>query len=83
MQEEKINNPISGYTMLLVMLVLIALTILTFVTLKAPIAIGLIMSNILIAKGFFFINPNGSRVLVLFGDYKGTVKKNGFFWTTL
>ena len=45
MQEEKINNPISGYTMLLVMLVLIALTILTFVTLKAPIAIGLIMSN--------------------------------------
>ena len=67
--------------MLLVMLVLIALTILTFVTLKAPIAIGLIMSNILIAKGFFFINPNGSRVLVLFGDYKGTVKKNGFFWT--
>jgi regulator of protease activity HflC (stomatin/prohibitin superfamily) len=30
--------------------------------------------------GFFFVNPNSSRVLVLFGDYKGTVKKNGFFW---
>lgn len=30
--------------------------------------------------GFFFVNPNGSRVLVLFGTYKGTVKQNGFFW---
>jgi len=30
--------------------------------------------------GFFFVTPNGSRVLVLFGAYKGTVKANGFFW---
>jgi regulator of protease activity HflC (stomatin/prohibitin superfamily) len=30
--------------------------------------------------GFFFINPNSSIVLVLFGDYKGTVKQNGFYW---
>jgi regulator of protease activity HflC (stomatin/prohibitin superfamily) len=30
--------------------------------------------------GFFVVNPNGSMVLVLFGDYKGTVKQNGFFW---
>jgi len=30
--------------------------------------------------GFFFVNPNDSRVLVLFGEYKGTVKSNGFFW---
>ena len=26
------------------------------------------------------VQPNGSRVLVLFGDYVGTVKKNGFYW---
>jgi len=30
--------------------------------------------------GFFFVNPNASIVLVLFGDYKGTVKENGFYW---
>jgi regulator of protease activity HflC (stomatin/prohibitin superfamily) len=36
--------------------------------------------------GFFFlfglilVNPNSSRVLLLFGKYKGTVKKNGLFW---
>lgn len=31
--------------------------------------------------GFFIVEPNGSKVLVLFGTYKGTVKSNGFYWT--
>src|SRR5690242_4323913 len=30
--------------------------------------------------GFFIVEPNGSKVLILFGRYKGTVKDNGFFW---
>lgn len=30
--------------------------------------------------GFVIVNPNESSVLVLFGAYKGTIKKNGFFW---
>lgn len=32
-------------------------------------------------RGFFVVNPNMSRVLVLFGRYKGTARKEGFFWT--
>ncbi|MCI0651121.1 MAG: SPFH domain-containing protein [Planctomycetes bacterium] len=31
--------------------------------------------------GFFIVNPNESRALVLFGRYRGTVRDNGFFWT--
>jgi regulator of protease activity HflC (stomatin/prohibitin superfamily) len=31
--------------------------------------------------GLFIVGPNMSRVLVLFGTYKGTVRKQGFFWT--
>lgn len=31
--------------------------------------------------GFFLVNPNMSRVLVLFGRYRGTVRKEGFYWT--
>jgi len=81
MQEEKINNPISGYTMLLVLFALIVLIIFGFVAIKSPLSGVLILGVLFIAPGFFFVNPNGSRVLVLFGDYKGTVKKNGFFWT--
>lgn len=30
--------------------------------------------------GFLVINPNESVVLVFFGNYVGTIKKNGFFW---
>ena len=42
-------------------------------------AIGILTSFILL-PGFFFVYPNGSRVLTLFGAYKGTVRTNGFFW---
>ncbi|MCC7228939.1 MAG: SPFH domain-containing protein [Fimbriimonadaceae bacterium] len=31
--------------------------------------------------GFFIIEPNGSKVLLLFGKYVGTVKVAGFHWT--
>lgn len=31
--------------------------------------------------GFFIVEPNGSKVLLLFGSYKGTVKTAGFHWT--
>ncbi len=31
--------------------------------------------------GLFIVSPNQSRVLVLFGRYRGTVRKEGFWWT--
>lgn len=34
----------------------------------------------LISGGFFIVEPNGSKVLLLFGSYKGTVKTSGFHW---
>jgi regulator of protease activity HflC (stomatin/prohibitin superfamily) len=30
--------------------------------------------------GFLAIAPNDARVLLLFGDYKGTVRTSGFYW---
>jgi len=30
--------------------------------------------------GFFSLEPNEARVLVLFGQYKGTVRQSGFHW---
>lgn len=30
--------------------------------------------------GFFALQPNEARVLVLFGDYKGVVRESGFYW---
>jgi len=34
-----------------------------------------------LAFGFFIVTPNHSRVLVLFGRYRGTVRTEGFYWT--
>src|SRR5437660_9741094 len=36
--------------------------------------------SILLLVGFFTLQPNEARVLVLFGDYKGTVREPGFHW---
>ena len=35
---------------------------------------------ILLTPGFFALQPNEARMLVLFGDYKGTCKQGGFCW---
>jgi regulator of protease activity HflC (stomatin/prohibitin superfamily) len=34
----------------------------------------------LMMAGFFTLQPNEARVLILFGAYKGTVRESGFFW---
>ena len=40
----------------------------------------LLVVGILLLPGFFTLQPNESRVLVLFGNYRGTVRKGGFHW---
>lgn len=80
MSNEKVTKPQSGYIMLVVILVLIALAIFGSIALRNPIGLALIPVIIILLPGFFIVNPNGSKVLVLFGAYKGTVKENGFFW---
>ncbi|MCK6446122.1 MAG: SPFH domain-containing protein [Planctomycetes bacterium] len=37
--------------------------------------------GVLLICGHFVISPNQSRVLVLFGRYRGTVRDDGFWWT--
>ncbi len=78
--KEKTVRPISGYIMLLVWLVVIVATIYLVVSSQILWALFLGALILIMLAGFFFINPNGSRVLTLFGEYKGTVKDNGFFW---
>jgi regulator of protease activity HflC (stomatin/prohibitin superfamily) len=43
-------------------------------------SILVLISAIIVAKGFLVLQPNESGVLVLFGKYVGTVKTNGFWW---
>ena len=39
-----------------------------------------ILVAILLSPGFFTLQPNEARVLILFGDYRGTAKQGGFCW---
>jgi regulator of protease activity HflC (stomatin/prohibitin superfamily) len=80
MNQEKNYSPASGYLMLAIVLLLLAAGIWGIIALRNPVFIWPIAISLLLMPGFFFINPNASMVLVLFGDYKGTVKKNGFYW---
>lgn len=41
---------------------------------------ALCVGPLLMLMGFFTIQPNQARVLILFGDYKGTVHDEGFHW---
>jgi regulator of protease activity HflC (stomatin/prohibitin superfamily) len=80
MNTEKTYGPLSGYVMLAIILICLVIGIGGFIAARVPFFVLLIIASFLLMPGFFFVNPNSSVVLVLFGDYKGTVKSNGFFW---
>lgn len=44
------------------------------------IAVFMEIAGIFISTGFFTLQPNEARVLILFGAYKGTVRDSGFHW---
>lgn len=82
MTQEKEVSATSGYIIAILALVVLGLELFVSIVTKNPFLFVLtILTLIFFARGFFMVNPNESRVLILFGDYKGTVKKNGFFWT--
>lgn len=80
MKEEKIIVPANGYFMLFVFLVVFFGSIATIISLETPLPIITIVLALVMAFGFIMVQPNGSRVLLLFGKYVGTIKKNGFYW---
>lgn len=79
---------LSGWPMLALNIVLILITPLLFfglIRVPSPLTIAALILNlfaiILMWPGFFTLEPNEARVLVLFGDYRGTVRESGFHWT--
>jgi hypothetical protein len=87
MDAERPRSAMSGYPMAAVGILLAVGTIVGMLFAISreepyfliPAIIGFILALIALL-GLFIVNPNDSRVLVLFGTYKGTVKTNGFFW---
>jgi len=80
MNTEKLNSPLSGYLMLLIVFVLVLAGIAGPLVTRNFLLLISLGIGVFCMFGFFFVNPNDSVVLVLFGEYKGTVKVNGFYW---
>lgn len=43
-------------------------------------AVLIFIGTVIACLGMVAVQPNSSRVLLLFGDYKGTIKESGFYW---
>jgi len=80
MKEEKIIIPANGYLMLFVFLAIFFGSIFTAINTGNTEFILLLLIAFIIAPGFIMVQPNNSRVLLLFGKYAGTIKQNGFYW---
>ena len=86
---ERPASTMSGYAMLLVLLLLIALSIFGIANLASD-RVGLLpivsvifgpLLAVLVASGFYMLQPNQAVAITLFGDYRGTDRVTGLRWT--
>lgn len=77
---EKIIKPSSGYIVLFLALAGIGVSI--YLLIQGILLLGgiLLFLSVISLPGFFIVEPNNASVLLLFGEYKGTVKDYGFYW---
>ncbi len=84
---EKQAAKINGFIILLISLLLLVFEVYLFISgiraqdpqflwIFIPVLLGLLLLN----SGFIIVQPNDSRVLILFGKYTGTVRHSGFWW---
>lgn len=79
MKEEKIITVSNGYIFLFLALLLILGGVYGTFNISSLFIISIVI-GVFMLPGFFLVNPNTSKVLLLFGKYIGTVKENGFYW---
>ncbi|MCH3884717.1 SPFH domain-containing protein [Tenacibaculum aquimarinum] len=80
MDSEKIIKPANGYLMLAVTLALFFGSIFITFNQKQPIFLIITLLAFIGLFGFILVNPNTSKVVLLFGKYVGTIKQNGLYW---
>lgn len=79
---------VGGFAMLLVILLLIPAVIVTlFLALPLSVYPWLValaavafVGMIILSCGLFVLQPNQARVMIFFGEYRGTFRRTGFYW---
>lgn len=84
---EKTANKTNGFIALFIVIALFALDIFLLVTgIRTQndsifwLFIPLLIISFISFGGFMIVQPNESKVLILFGKYTGTVREDGFWW---
>lgn len=80
MNNEKSFNPLSGYFMLFLGLAILIGSIVAIIITHNPLYAIFILVSLIVLAGLTLVQPNNSRVLLLFGKYIGTIKRNGLHW---
>ena len=85
--QERRLHALSGFPMLVVNLILASALPIALALTTEPRPAGLIFVALLVSavgvlslRGHFSLQPNEARVLILFGQYRGTVRDSGFHW---
>lgn len=80
------GSAINGFAMLAIELLFIPAIIVTSFVLYGGCALSVILFIVLLVcdlvmlGGFFIQQPNQARVMIFFGNYRGTFRRTGFFW---
>ena len=80
MESEKIIKPANGYLMLTIFFLLFFGSIVAAIKFENPVYLIVTFIALVLSFGFILVNPNTSKVILLFGKYIGTIKKNGLYW---
>ncbi|WP_435263911.1 SPFH domain-containing protein [Tenacibaculum sp. nBUS_03] len=80
MKSEKIIKPANGYLLFFIVLTLFISGIIMSIKDETPIYLISTLVGFILSFGFILVNPNSSKVILLFGKYVGTVKQNGLYW---
>ena len=82
-KEATYEQPITtfnGIFMLLVLLGLVAATAFLFISRAVGPGVGAAVLSVVVAAGFFMLQPNEAAAIMLFGDYAGTDRNAGLRW---
>lgn len=84
---EQASSAINGWALLLVAFLMLFGGVIIFIVslvIKVPLYffLGIILEGlgIFTCFGFFTLQPNTAAIFILFGAYRGSLRKSGFFW---
>lgn len=80
MKTEKTITPYNGYIIIIALMILLVIGIIGITSKNPILSIIIFILMAFIIRGLIVVSPNDSKVLLLFGKYKGSIKQNGLFW---